>query len=160
MQEMRFLNSKEKKELFQQLEKQFGAQAELDCLYFENSQGKIFLLSKDYASFDPKGLRVNNRGMYFAKREREGLRLTIEGAQLFQAKKNVLDLDAKQAELWMLGEDIPFEGNQGFVLLRCEKDILGCGMLKNNVLRNMVPKERRLHSITASQEESIDLNDL
>ncbi|HIH15001.1 MAG: hypothetical protein QT08_C0003G0008 [archaeon GW2011_AR17] len=156
MQEMRFLNSKERKELFQKLEEQFAAKPEIDCLFFENSQDKVFLLSKDYASFDVQALRVNNRGMYFAKREREGLRLTIEGAQLLKARKNVVLLDKKQAELWMLGEDIPMEGNQGFIILQHGEDILGCGMLKNNILRNMVPKERRLHSITASQEEKED----
>lgn len=152
MQELRFLNSKEKKELFEQLEEQFGVKLKLDCLFFENSQDKIFILSKDYAKIDTKGLRVNNKGMYFAKREREGLRLTIEGAQILNPKKNIILLNKEQAELWMTGEDIAMQGDQGFVVLFFEEDILGCGMLKNNILRNMVPKERRLHSITSSVE--------
>ena len=117
-------------------------------------QQKIFLLSKDYSSLDTNGLRINNMGMYFAKKEREGLRLTIEGAQLLHAKKRVISLTKEQAEQWMQGEDIPMEGNQGFVILHAGEDILGCGMLKNNLLRNMTPKERRLRSITQTEEEN------
>lgn len=150
MQKLTFLNTRERKELFKQLEEQFGCTESLDFIFFENSQDKIFLLSKEYAGLDLHGLRVNNLGLYFVKREREGLRPSIEGAQLIHAKKNVLALDKKQAEQWMQGEDIPFEGDAGFVILKKDGDVLGCGMLRNNILRNMVPKERRLQSITES----------
>lgn len=151
MQRVGFYNSKEKKELFQQLQEQFGVAKELDVLFFENSQDKIFVLSKAFAQIDPKNLRINNSGMYFAKKEREGLRLSIEGAQLLDIHKNIIPVNKVQAELWMKGEDIALKGNEGFVLLQHERDILGCGMLKNDVLRNMVPKERRLHSITETE---------
>ncbi len=154
MQRVGFYNSKQKKELFQQLQEQFGISQELDVLFFENSQDKIFALSKDFAQIDPKGLRINNSGMYFAKKEREGLRLSVEGAQLLTAHKNIIPVNKAQAELWMKGEDIIMQGNLGFVLLKQDKDILGCGMLKNDLLRNMVPKERRLHSITDTDEEN------
>ncbi|MDP3728664.1 MAG: hypothetical protein Q8R18_04390 [bacterium] len=153
MQRVGFYNGKEKKELFHQLKEQFGVTEEPDVLFFENSQDKIFVLSKDFAQIDTQGMRINNSGMYFAKKEREGLRLSIEGAQLLDIRKNIIPVNKAQAELWMKGGDIPFEGNSGFVILQHENDILGCGMLKNDLLRNMVPKERRLHSITASQDE-------
>ena len=153
MQQLHFYNAKEKKELFHQLKEQFGMTTELDVLFFENSQSKIFVLSKDYAKTNLQGLRINNSGMYFAKKEREGLRLSIEGAQLIHGTKHILSLDKKQTELWMQGGDIPLEGNAGFVLLEYDGDILGCTMQKNDILRNMVPKERRLHSITPTEEE-------
>ena len=153
MQSLRFYNSKEKKELLKQLEEQFGINEELEVLFFENSQDKIFVLSKEFAEIDPKGLRINNSGMYFAKKEREGLRLSLEAAQLFSIRKNIIPVNKAQAELWMQGQDISLEGDMGFVILKQEKDILGCGMLKNNILRNMVPKERRLHIITNTEEE-------
>ena len=153
MQRVGFYNSKEKKELFHTLKEQFGVTEEPDVLFFENSQDKIFVLSKDFAHINPQGMRINNSGMYFAKKEREGLRLSIEGAQLLDIRKNIIPVNKAQAELWMKGDDIPFEGKSGFVVIQHEKDILGCGMLKNDLLRNMVPKERRLHSITTSLEE-------
>ncbi len=152
MQQLNFYNAKQKKELFQQLEEQFGVKPELDLIFFENSQDKVFLLSKDYAHIDTSNLRVNNSGMYFAKKERDGIRLTLEGAQLLQNAKKKLILTKKQTELWMQGEDISLQGNEGFVILEHEGDIFGCGMHKNNILRNMVPKERRLHSVTQTEE--------
>ena len=92
--------------------------------------------------------------MYFAKKEREGLRLSIEGAQMLDIRKNIIPVNKAQAELWMTGGDIPLSGHsEGFVILQQNKDILGCGMLKNDLIRNMVPKERRLHSITSSEED-------
>lgn len=153
MQTVQFYNSRERKGIFQQLKEQFGVEKELDVLFFENSQDKIFVLSKDFARIETKGLRINNSGMYFAKKEKEGLRLSIEGAQLLDIHKNIIPINKAHAELWMKGDDIPMQGNEGFVILQHEKDILGCGMLKNNVLRNMVPKERRLHSITETEED-------
>jgi len=153
MQQVTFYNSKDKKQLFRQLKEQFGVEKELDVLFFENSQDRIFLLSKDFAHINPQGMRINNSGMYFAKKEREGLRLSIEGAQMLDIRKNIIPVNKAQAELWMKGGDIPIIGHEGFVVLQHDKDILGCGMLKNDILRNMVPKERRLHSITTSLEE-------
>ncbi|MBI5798114.1 hypothetical protein HZA98_04390 [Candidatus Woesearchaeota archaeon] len=153
MQTVQFLNTREKKEIYKTLEEQFGSTEKLDYAFFQNSQDKIFFMSNDYAKLNTNGLRINNRGMYFATKERDGIRLSIEGAQLIKPTKNVIHLDKKQVELWMKGEDIPMEGSNGYVIIQHEKDILGCGMLKNNTLRNMVPKERRLHSITESSEE-------
>ncbi len=156
MSKVKFLNTRERKELFLQLKEQFDFQADLDFLFFEASDNKIFLLSKDYANIDLTGLRVNNQGMYFGKREHDGFRLSIEGSQLIQAKKNIILLTKSQAESWMKGEDIQLDGDSGYVIVQQDKDILGCGNLRNNVLRNMVPKERRLHSITNNDEESFE----
>lgn len=147
MQRLKFLNTRDRKELFKQLKEQFGAE-ELDYIFFENSQEKIFILSKDYANANLENINVNNLGMYFARRENDGLRLTIEGAQLINAKKNIIELGKEQIDLWMKGKDIPMEGNLGYVIVKNNKDVFGCGMLKNNILRNMVPKERRLVKIT------------
>ncbi len=147
MQELHALNAREKKALYKQLEDQFGVTEKLPYLILENTKNKIYLLSTDYAKLDLKGLRVNNMAMYFGKKERDGFRLSIEGAQLVKAKKNVIELTKSQANLWLQGKDIPMEGNKGFVILKFGKDVLGCGALKNDILRNMVPKERRLHSV-------------
>jgi NOL1/NOP2/fmu family ribosome biogenesis protein len=147
MQKLKFLNSREKKELFKQLKEQFDCN-ELDMIFLENSQSKIFALSKDYAKADLEKVNVNNLGLYFAKKEREGIRLSIEGAQMVNARKNIIELNKEQANLWMKGEDITMEGNSGFVIIKSDNDIFGCGMLRNNILRNMVPKERRLTKIS------------
>lgn len=153
MYKVNFLNSREKKEIYKQLKEQFGVVEELPFAIFENNQGKLFLLSNKYGDIETKNININNMGLYFAQREREGLRLSLEGTQLIQATKNILELNKEQADLWMKGDDIPFEGHAGFIIVKLNNDILGCGMLKNNAIRNMVPKSRRLNSITETSEE-------
>tara|TARA_Y100000310_G_C20374460_1_gene665073 strand:+ start:306 stop:755 length:450 start_codon:yes stop_codon:yes gene_type:complete len=148
MQDLKALNSREKKEIYKLLESQFGHTEKFNVIFLKNNKSKIFFLSNDFLNLDVTNLRVNNKAMYFAKMERDGLRMNIEGAQMLKATKNVIDLNKEEAHAWMLGDDIPHEGNQGYVLLRYKKDILGCGILKNNNIRNMVAKERRLHSVT------------
>jgi NOL1/NOP2/fmu family ribosome biogenesis protein len=150
---IKFFNTRDKKELFNQLKSQFDFQADLDYIFFEASDNKIYLLSKDYANVNLQGLRINNQGLYFGKMELGGFRPSIEGSQLIQARKNIIQLTKSQVENWMMGEDIPFVGDNGFVIVQQDKDILGCGILKGNVLRNMVPKERRLNSVTENDEE-------
>ncbi len=148
MQKLKVLNSREKKALYKQLEEQFGVTEKLPYLFLENTKDKIFLLSPDFANLNVNNLNVNNKGLYFAKKERDGLRLSIEGAQLIKPKKNIISLNDKESHLWMMGKDVPMEGHKGYVIVKFNNDILGCGILKNNILRNMVPKERRLHSVT------------
>jgi NOL1/NOP2/fmu family ribosome biogenesis protein len=152
MQKLRALNAKEKKVLYKLLEEQFGHTKLLNYIWLENTQEKIYLLSQEYAKLELEGLRVNNKGMYFGKKEKDGFRLSMEGAGMLSPTKNVLSLSKEQAELWMLGEDIPWEGHAGYVILKHGNDILGCTAHKNDIIRNMVPKERRLHSVTATQQ--------
>jgi len=148
MQDLKALNSRQKKEVYKQLEEQFGYKEKIDAIMLENSQDKIFLLSNDYANLDVEKLRVNNKAMYFGKKEHDGFRLSIEGAQFIKPTKNVIELTSEESHLWMLGKDIPKEGHVGFVILKYKKDILGCAMHKSDIIRNMVPKERRLHSVS------------
>ena len=154
MYKVHFLNSREKKEIYKQLDEQFGVKEELPYAMFENNQETIFLMSNQYVNLETSNININNMGLYFAQRERDGLRLSVEGSQIIKATKNVIDINKKQAGLWMKGEDIPYEGHAGFVILRLNKDILGCGMHKTNVIRNMIPKSRRLNSVTETSEES------
>ena len=56
MQKLNFLNTRDRKELFNKLKDQFDFQAELDCLFFEGSDNKIFLVS--IPNFNAKLLRV------------------------------------------------------------------------------------------------------
>ena len=148
MQDLKILNSREKKEIYKLLDSQFGHTEKFDVIFLRNGKDKIYFLTKDYPSIDETNLRVNNKGLYFAKIEKDGLRMNVEGAQLLKATKNVIDLNQEEAHAWMQGDDIPHPGNEGYVLLRYKKDILGCGIQKADNIRNMLAKERRLHSVT------------
>tara|TARA_Y100000310_G_scaffold345695_1_gene468428 strand:+ start:12363 stop:12812 length:450 start_codon:yes stop_codon:yes gene_type:complete len=148
MQDLKALNTREKKDIYKKLKEQFGHDEKFDQIVLLNPKEKIYLLSKGYADLDVKGMRINNKALYFGKLEKDGLRLSIEGSQLIKANKNVIELNKEELHQWMKGEDIAKEGSPGYVIVKHKKDIFGCGMHKNNVLRNMVPKERRLHSVT------------
>ncbi len=147
---MKILNSREIKAIYKQLEEQFGNKKKLDYGFLENNKDKIFLISKDYANLKTEKLRINNMGMYFGKRQIDGFRLSIEGSQMIEPTKNIIQLNKKQMELWVKGEDVPFEHNTAYVIVKHKDDTLGCGRVVNNLLRNMVPKERRIKSLNQS----------
>lgn len=146
MQKLKALNSRELKELYKELER-FGVKERLDYIVLVSSKDKLYLLSKDYANLDVSSLRINNKGMYFGKREKDGLRLSIEGSQVINATKNVVELDREGMEKWVTGKDVEVEG-EGYVIVKYGKDVLGCGRIVNGKLRNMVPKERRVKELS------------
>ena len=147
MQNLKALNSKEKKVIYKQLKEQFGHDTKIDAIMLISPKGKIYLLSNDYANLDITNLRINNKAMYFAKQEKDGLRMSIEGSQYITATKNVYEVNKQEAFDWMQGKDIPREGENSYALIKYKNDILGCGMLRDNNIRNMIAKERRLHSV-------------
>ncbi len=147
MQNLKALNSKEKKLIYKQLKDQFGHNEKIDAIMLISTKNKIYLLSQDYAHLDVSKLNINNKAMYFAKQEKDGLRMSIEGSQYISATKNVYEVTKKEAFDWMQGEDISREGENSYALIKYKNDILGCGMLRDNNIRNMISKERRLHSV-------------
>jgi len=150
MQKLKALNSRELKQLYKELNEQFGVEEKLDFIVLENTKDKLYLLSRDYEKLDVSKLRVNNKGMYFGKKERDGLRLSIEGSQLIDAKKNVVVLNEEGMKKWVSGEDVEVEHDTAYVIVKYNKDVLGCGRVVNNKLRNMVPKERRLKELVST----------
>jgi len=144
---MKILNTREMKQIYKVLEEQFGNKKVLEFGFLENNKDKLYLISKEYAQIDEKTLRINNLGLYFGKREIDGLRLSIEGSQLIEPTKNIIQLNKEQMELWVKGEDISIEHPTSYVIVKYENDSLGCGKVINNNLRNMVSKERRLKSL-------------
>jgi len=146
LQKMRILNTREVKEIIEKLDEQFGFNEKLDYAFLQNNKEKIFLMSKDLGNVDVSGLRIDSLGLYFAKLEKQGLRLSIEGSQIIGPKcnKNILELKDEQRELWVKGYDLDIDGDLGFVIIKNKDDFLGCGKLRNNKLYNYVPKSRRL----------------
>ncbi|WP_456398388.1 methyltransferase RsmF C-terminal domain-like protein [Palaeococcus sp. (in: euryarchaeotes)] len=104
---------------------------------------------KVYAYKDcPLDMQIHaERGIYFGKIESDGIRLTIEGAFLVgpKAERNVIELDREKMLKWMKGEDVPvdFEGN-AWVILKHNMYYLGGGKASGGVVRNYVPKDRRI----------------
>jgi NOL1/NOP2/fmu family ribosome biogenesis protein len=147
MQQIRAMNSKEKKELNKMLIDQFGAGIE-GYNVFINPKNKIFLIGEEYSKINIEKLRINSLGLYFGEIYEGKVRLSIEGAQIIgkTAASNILVVDDTQANIWMKGEDFDIDSDlEGFVIIKNREDVLGCGKIAGKKLYNYMPKERRLN---------------
>ncbi len=149
MQHLKILNNREVKPILKFLKENFGMEGKLDYVFFKSSKDKVYVLSKKFAEFDEKTVRINNIGLYFGKQEKDGFRLSIEGAQLIRPKKNVVDVGKEQMGGWMRGEDIEVEHDSNvYVIVMYGKDIYGCGKYKDCKILNAVSKQRRVSSVS------------
>lgn len=148
---LRFLNSKERKELLARIMERWDAEISEDYVFLRNTKNKIFMVSRDVERIDLEKVRVNNIGLYFGEiTERDELRLSIEGASIVgrAARKNVLEVSSEQARRWFAGEDIDVEDERdGFMIVKSGNDYLGCGKLARRKLLNFVPKARRIEAM-------------
>ena len=118
MNPLKILSEKEKKEIEQKLNEQFGI-SRIPGKIVSRGKERLFLYS---GSLDDKEIRdleksvfVERIGIYFAKLEENGeIRLSIEGTQILgkQIKKNMVEIDEKLMEQWMKGSEILFEDNE------------------------------------------------
>ncbi len=144
----KFIPSRELKEFFKLIDKQYGKVPELfDKLAFVKGKDKVYAVTRDLDKIELKKIRINSIGLYIAEVKNEQLRLSIEGAQLIgpSAVKNVCELDEEQMKKWFKGEDLKVEKEyEGFTILKYGKDYIGSGKYKEGFILNFVPKARRL----------------
>ena len=141
---LRIFNARETREVIGILNEHFGSNFSTDCILLENNKRRMFLLNRDYGKIDEKKLRINNMGLYFCTRERDGFRLSLEGSQLINPKKNFYLVTKEQAVKWISGESIKTDQTdlEGYVIVKYNGDIIGCGKFKQGEILNAVPKER------------------
>jgi len=146
---MKPLKSSKKKQIIKQLQEQFGI-SKIPHLFLRFGKEKIRLysgnLSKEELNSFDKTLRIENIGLYFAKQQPDGIRLTLDGIQLFknQITKNILELDDKQAQQWLQGNDLDIQADRNFKILKHQGELIGCGKSTGERITNFVPKERRV----------------
>ena len=127
------------------LEEQFGVK-ELNLNFKEMGKRRIYAYKN--CGFGLK-LKKVSQGIYFGTFEKDGIRLSIEGSFLAgpKAKKNVVEVDRKEAESWISGKDLKIEKAEsytGYVIIKSGSYFLGCGKVKGNKIINFVPKNRRI----------------
>ncbi len=126
------------------LEKQFGISREdfykLELEFEERGKRRIYAFRKCDV-----GVPEYHYGLYFGTLERDGIRLSIEGSDIVGriAKRGVLEVDDEKAMKWLRGEDIEVNV-KGYAIVKWGSYFLGCGKGNGRILRNYVPKERRL----------------
>ena len=146
---MKPLLSSKKKKILTQLNNQYGI-TKLPYLLLQFGKEKIRLysgsLSKEELITLDKKLKVENIGLYFAKQEKEEIRLTLDGLQLLKSQiiKNTLSLNNQQAEDWLKGNDLDIKSDRTFKILKHNKEFIGCGKSTGEKITNFVPKERRI----------------
>lgn len=150
-QHINVLNSKKRKLLLQTLNKQFGIKELPEKVYFTiNDKERVYMSERSVFEIDTTELRVNAFGLYIGSYLIDGFRLTIEGSQIFGplATKNVIDLTDEQMKLWIMGNNLEMDiGSNEVYLLRHNKDFMGTGKMKNNILSNFIPKSRALKKV-------------
>ena len=138
-----------KEKIAEFLERQFGVDKseflKLDLDFEERGKGRVYAFRKCQVE-----VPEYHYGLYFGSLEKNGIRLSIEGSFIVGklAKKNVIELDNEKARRWMSGEDLELP-IKGYVILKWKNFFLGCGKGNGKVIKNYVPKERRIQSESA-----------
>lgn len=143
---MQILNTREIKKLLIEINQIYNVEnLKLEYIFLKNNKNKVFILSKDFKDLDTKKLHVNNLGLYFCKIESDGIRLSIEGSQLIgnKSEKNI-NLNKTEVGEWVRGEDIKKNNENGYFIIKHNGDFYGTTKVKNNILRNFIPKHRRI----------------
>ncbi len=149
---LKFFNKQEKEKFIKKLNEQFGIK-EIPFELAKLGKERIMAFSGELSEKEILELdriaRIEGIGVYFAKIDEntKEIRLSIEGVQLMQEQitKNIFELDEKQAEQWMMGQEINITtGKKGFYIMRYKNDFLGTGKISIEKISNFIPKSRRL----------------
>lgn len=147
---IKILSKSEKQEIINKLNEQFGI-SEIDGSIIKFGEERLFLFSGNLSEGDLKELErevpIERIGLYFAKILGDEIKLSIEGVHLLkdQITKNIFEIDGKQAEDWMKGQQLDIKsGRRGFIVIKNNEDLLGCGKASEEKIGNFIPKMRRL----------------
>ena len=95
---LHIFNKKEKEEILKSLKEQFGI-SEIPGLIIQIGQERLFLFQgsfteREIKAFENDRIPIERAGIYFAKVQGEGIRLSIEGIHLLkdQITKNIFVL--------------------------------------------------------------------
>ncbi|NQU78710.1 hypothetical protein HQ545_02985 [Candidatus Woesearchaeota archaeon] len=141
------LNTREKKTINKQVSAQWGCEIDRSLVWLLSNKNKLYTSTEDIANIDWSLLRIDTMGSYIATVDDKGVRLSIEGSQMLgpKAEKNIVDIDKKELKSWLRGNDIErIPENDGFIIIRHEKDFVGCGKVTKKGIMNFVPKARRI----------------
>ena len=152
MNQLKILNSKEKKEIEKKLDEQFGVNNVHGILAMRGKE-RIFFYSGSFNEEDIREIEkiafIERIGVYFGKVEEkiDEIRLSIEGSQILgnQIKKNIFEIPDDEIENWMKGRELNIKtGKRGFLIMKYKNNFLGTGKASEEKIGNFIPKNRRL----------------
>ena len=114
--------------------------------FYMASKGRVFLGPKSI----PGRLKPVSVGILIA-RMGGSVKPSTTLLQLFgrHASRSIADLPKEQALRYIRGEDLRLTDNgitDGYILLKYLDFPLGCGMLKKGIVKNMLPKAKRMEA--------------
>ena len=146
---VKFLNSPEKKQIIEKLNENYGID-KLPHLFLQIGKEKIRAfsgsLTKEEISKIARYVNIEIIGIYLAKFEKDGIRLSHNAVTLLADKitKNILEINDEQAHEWMRGNDLPIKMENKYLVVRNKNLLLGCGKSTGERIINFIPKERRV----------------
>lgn len=149
---LEILDNEKTQEISEKLKDQFGIE-NISGTFVKKGAERVFLFQGDFSEKEIRDIEkitsIERVGVYVGKYvEGEGaFRLSIEGTQIFkkQINKNIFELNRKQAEEWMSGQELNLKPEKrGFVIMKYQDDFLGCGKASEEKITNFIPKNRRL----------------
>lgn len=147
---VKFLSSSEKRDIVKQLNEQYGI-SELPYLLIltgkERIRGYSGSLSIDEMKRIADKVNIEIIGIYLLRIEKDGLRLSHDAISLLRDRitKNIIEINDEQAQQWMRGNDLPIQTGNGYVVLKHNGNLIGCGKSTGDRITNFTPKERRIH---------------
>ncbi|MEK6848176.1 MAG: tRNA pseudouridine(55) synthase TruB [Nanoarchaeota archaeon] len=148
---MKIISKKEKERILNKLKEDYGI-GQINGTLLETGKGKIRLFTGNLAQEEVNRIIFNIRtemiGIYLAKKDENETRISFDSLSLFrnEVSKSVIEISDEDAKIWGNGEEIGTDAqnkNNGFVIIRNNGNLLGCGKIKDGQIKNFVPKERR-----------------
>ena len=161
---MKELNKKNIEEIFRKIEEYYSINIDKSIIkkyrFFINKD-KIYMFNKNFPDFlDEK--YIKKYGLYVIKIEKNNIyRFSIEGAQIFGINSSKNIKIKKENLFYKSNENIKFEKNyeNGFYIARDGNDILCSVYIKNNILKDFIPKERKInYTFTKDRPENTCVN--
>lgn len=124
------------------LEQQFGVgHDDLDEFVIMEQSGDYWLAPEEHET----EMELETHGIRFVRELDTGFKPTTYGLQLLgdALESNVVELDRDELEAVLDGELIDREADSpGYVVLRFDGRVVGCGLYKNGTVSSWIPKGR------------------
>ena len=143
---MRRCSQEEYEKVLEYMKERFGIEKEVfrGFGFYSGRQGRIFLGPENL----PSGVKPLSAGILIARLKRT-VKPSTNFIQMFgrRAKRNILTLPREKALSYMKGENIDTgesSAEDGYVMVFYRNFPLGCGLLREGKVKNMLPKAKRL----------------
>lgn len=143
------MRSKAREAMLGFLERRFGIESDVfaGLEFMDNGKGRVFAMSREAAIF-ALGNNIMSTSLPFMRLDGSpkptSMMLHVFGKL---ANKSIIELSRKQAKEFTEGFDLCVESHgcsDGYVIIKYGGFPLGCGLLRGNEIKNMLPKAKRM----------------